>query len=39
MIPQRNLSLQMAHLPEFDEVFRAALRELRQAGFLSDMNS
>ncbi|MDP2643875.1 MAG: nucleotidyl transferase AbiEii/AbiGii toxin family protein [Desulfobacterales bacterium] len=29
------LSAQMAHLPEFDEVFRAALRELRQAGFLS----
>jgi predicted nucleotidyltransferase component of viral defense system len=28
------LSAQMAHLPEFDEVFRAALRELRQAGFL-----
>jgi len=29
------LSAQMAHLPEFDEVYRAALRELRQAGFLN----
>ncbi|MBN1380302.1 MAG: nucleotidyl transferase AbiEii/AbiGii toxin family protein [Deltaproteobacteria bacterium] len=29
------LSVQMACLPEFDEVYRAALRELKQAGFLS----
>ena len=29
------LSAQMATLPEFDEVFRAALRELRQAELLS----
>jgi len=29
------LSAQMATLPEFDEVFRATLRELRQAGLLS----
>ena len=28
------LSTQMALLPEFDEVYRASLRELRQAGFL-----
>jgi predicted nucleotidyltransferase component of viral defense system len=28
------LSTQMALLPEFDEVYRAILRELRQAGFL-----
>ena len=28
------LSAQMATLPEFDEVFRAALRELRQAELL-----
>jgi len=29
------LTAQMATLPEFDEVFRATLRELRQAGLLS----
>jgi len=29
------LSSQMAVLPEFDQVFRAVSRELRQAGFLS----
>jgi len=28
------LAAQMATLPEFDEVFRAALRELRQVGYL-----
>ncbi len=29
------LSAQMTTLPEFDEVYRAVLRELRQAGFLT----
>jgi hypothetical protein len=29
------LSSQMVALPEFDEVFRAALRELRQGGLLN----
>jgi hypothetical protein len=29
------LSSQMSALPEFDQVFRAVLRELRQAGFFS----
>jgi len=28
------LAAQMATLPEFDEVFRVALRELRQVGYL-----
>jgi hypothetical protein len=28
------LATQMALLPEFDEVYRSILRELRQAGFL-----
>jgi predicted nucleotidyltransferase component of viral defense system len=29
---------QMAELPEFDQVYRCVLRELRQAGFLGDIN-
>lgn len=30
---------QMAELPEFDQVHRYVLRELRQAGFLTDINN
>jgi len=50
MIPQRKearlkklwnvrLSAQMVCLPEFDEVYRAVLRELRKAGYFIALGS
>lgn len=35
---ESRLSFQMAELPEFDQVTRRVVRELRQAGFLGDIH-